>query len=88
MSVDRSRISSVNCEHCSRGPGSGHHDDCPRHPLALAKFVEAERVNAAAEYATTAIDVELLALDDPQAAMRAAFAAGAQWAAAKASAAT
>lgn len=84
MKPDYAMISSYNCPFCSRSPGAGHHDDCPRHPLALAKLVEKERALAAAQYASAALDVQMLAIDDLPAALRATFCAGAQWAASKA----
>lgn len=77
------QTTSGNCPHCSRGPGAvpAHHDDCPRHPHAVTKLVQREREVAAAQYAGNTPEVEVLALDDPKAAIRAAFCAGAAWAA-------
>jgi hypothetical protein len=79
MAHDFSRLSSHACPRCSRGPGAGHHDECPRHPLAVAKLVERERYEAARKYVANnrhrprSLDL-----------MREAFRAGAEWTAANA----
>lgn len=47
-------VSSYNCPHCSRGPGQGHHVDCPT--FRIDKIVRQDGMLAKLEALTKAYD--------------------------------